>query len=311
MTRQRVLPVMTALLMATAGVAADEDPPALERLDAPAAVEFGNRLLREENAPGALEAYRHAGQLEPDAAEIDFNEGLGLFQLEEFEAARQAFEKAATSKKTRLANDATYGAATTYHAEALRSLDNPQAAIEKLEHAIQRYQSLLVNEPDHDAARDAHFKAAATRRQLIQLLEQQQEQPQQQQRDPEEEQDHEQDQSECDQPQSEDQQDQSDDQEQQEENASQDEQQQDAESQEPQPSESEEQQSEEQSSSSEDATEDEQEQVQQEQTAEQEDVSREQAERRLREMMQAIRDREKQRHERVRQVPVAPTEKDW
>ena len=43
----------------------------------------------------------------------------------------------------------------------------------------------------------------------------------------------------------------------------------------------------------------------------QEEVSREQAERKLREMMQALRERKERRRHPARLMPVRPVEKDW
>ena len=169
------VPVSVCLGLTVAGLAhADEKTPTLTSMSACQAVRSGNLQFAEGNAAEALKAYQHAEGLEPDALEIKFNEGVARYQLQEFELARKTFEAAATSPNTLLANDAIYSVGTTYHGQALESLDDPPTAIGNLENAIHRYQSVLANAPDHQAAREAHAKAASVRRQLRELLQQQQ-----------------------------------------------------------------------------------------------------------------------------------------
>jgi Ca-activated chloride channel family protein len=245
-------------------------------LDAPQAVRKGNSHLTNGQPDKALEAYRYAEELEPDAREIAFVEGLAHYDLKEFDAAREAFRKAALGNGS-LADDALYSLGVSDHAEALTNIDgNPQAALGLLEGAMRRYHDVLARQPEHTATRDANFKAAHMWRQLKQQLEQQQQQQQQDQDQEPNDEDTEQQQDQQQQGQDED------DQEQQQSDAS-------------------------------ERPEDQQEQRQQQQSQadKQEQVSREQAERRLREMMQAVRDRKKRRREQVPNVPIAPVDKDW
>ncbi len=282
------------------------------------AVRAGNAALREGKPAEALEAYARAEAIEPDAPEIAFSQGLAHYHAGNYGAARAAFERAAMAPDRQLADDAMYSLGTAYHAEALAQVAEPQVAMERLENAVQRYQSVLADAPDHAAAHDALRKAAVLRRQIHEQMQQQQ---QQQQQNPSDEQ----------------QEEQSDQRQQQSESQPQDQQQ---DSQEKQPSDSEEQGHEREESSaesSEQQTQDQstdqpsaadQQEEQSQRADEQDDVSkseeageasakederasREQAERRLREMMQALRDRQKQRREPPRRVPIAPVDKDW
>lgn len=277
---------------------AQDQPGSDEPLSAREAVRQGNRMLMDGDTDGALAAYEHARSLRPDAHEIPFVQGLGHFAKQEYDAARDAFEKAATSRDRALAGDALYSIGTCYHKEALESVDDPKHAVEKLESAIQRYQTVLDGQEDHSAARDAIFKAATMRRRLKKIIDEQ-EQQREQEKDGSDGQNEDEESSDQEQESRDGQQ--SDDQDQQ----SRDQQQQD---QSPEDQQGEQQDQEPSSSSDEsDKKQDEQQQSKQRQ----QDVSKEQAQRRQREMMQALRERLKQRRRPVRPMPVAPVEKDW
>jgi tetratricopeptide (TPR) repeat protein len=262
---------------------------------APKAVREGNIMLKAGDAASALEHYRQAETLKPNAREIAFDRGLGHYALGQFDEAREAFEKAAGGEGDALADDSVYSAGASDHTEALAKAAEPQLALSKLESAMQRYQSVLSRRPEHEAARDANYKAASVWRTLKQQLEQQQQQPNDQQDQNEEGEKQENQEQRPLQQQSKD--------EQKEQQSAQDQEQQ-----------SQEQKSEQQQSSSAEEQEKKEEQskeMQAQQQEEKEQVSREQAERKLREMMQALRDRKKLRPEEVRKVPISPVDKDW
>ncbi len=272
--------IALAVLLAAVPVMADPREPTkndLNELDARQAVRIGNERLTGGRPAMALEAYRHAGRLEPGAREIAFVEGLAHYDLKEFDDAREAFRRAAVPVDDDLADDALYSLGASDHLEALENLDgDPRLGLSLLESAMKRYHDVLARRPDHKAARDANFKAASIWRQLKEQLEQQQQRRQQ-----DENQDHNEEESE--------------------------EEQQSG----PQDQEGQQQEQREQQQTDADQPREEQEQQQQSAAQKQEQVSREQAERRLREMMQAIRDRKKSRRQHVQEVPIAPVDKDW
>ncbi len=280
--KRGVLLIGVTVFLGSLPAAADEREPAksdLSQLDARQAVREGNRQLTGGHPAEALEAYRHAEQLEPDSREIAFVEGLAHYDLKKFDQAREAFRRAAAPADDSLADDALYSLGVSDHAEALDSLDgNPKLALSLLENAMRRYHNVLAKRADHKAARDANFKAASMWRELKQQLEQQQQQQQ--------------------------------DKNQNEENGEQERQERDEDGQQGQPQYREEQQQQQQQSDAAEQPED-KEQQQQSQAEKQEQVSREQAERRLREMMQAIRDRKKVRRQRMPTLTIAPVDKDW
>lgn len=260
-------------------------------LSARAAVRKGNARLLEGDSPSALNAYAHAKELRPEAPQIPFVQGLAHLAQRDFDAARDAFRVVAASDNKRLANDALYSLGASYHLEALENSENPEQAIDKLESAMARYREVLAGTPDHAAARESDYKAASMRRQLKQLLEQQQQEQQEQNEDG--------DQGEQDQQPSDQDQQQSSDEQQDDQQQSSDEGQQ------------EEGDQEQQEQSGDESQEESEEDQQPAQMSEEEEISREQAERRLREMIQAIRERQKKRKNNVQKVPLPPVERDW
>lgn len=286
-----------ALIVSASAQTPPEDQPPSEPvaesfgdLSARAAVREGNAKLLEGDAVTALDAYSHAEELRPHAPQIPFAQGLAHLAQKDFDAARDAFRAVAASDNARLANDALYSLGVSYHLEAMENSENPKQAVEKLESAMARYREVLASAPNHAAARESDYKAAAMRRQLKQLLEQQQQQQQDQQGDQEEQEE--------DRQQS--------DQEQQEGGQQQDQEQQSSDQQQEEEGDQQQQQSADKSNDD-----SEEEKQQQAQKNEEEEISREQAERQLREMMQAIRERQKKRKSNVRKVSLPPVERDW
>lgn len=284
-----------ALIVSASAQTPPEDQPPSEPvaesfgdLSARAAVREGNAKLLEGDAVTALDAYSHAEELRPHAPQIPFAQGLAHLAQKDFDAARDAFRAVAASDNARLANDALYSLGVSYHLEAMENSENPKQAVEKLESAMARYREVLASAPNHAAARESDYKAAAMRRQLKQLLEQQQQQDQQGDQEEQEE----------DRQQS--------DQEQQEGGQQQDQEQQSSDQQQEEEGDQQQQQSADKSNDD-----SEEEKQQQAQKSEEEEISREQAERQLREMMQAIRERQKKRKSNVRKVSLPPVERDW
>lgn len=270
-------------------------------LNAYEAVHQGNERLKSGDPSAALALYNHAEEQAPDAREIAYARGLSHYALNEFEAAREAFQMASLGSDDALSGDAVYGEGTTFHAEALAATDDPQVALSKLENAMRRYHMVLSDRPEHAAARDANFKAASVWRQLKQQVEQQ---PQ-----------------DCDNPGDEESEDSDDNEKKKKQSSDGEPQQQDpseqSESEESQQQEQhqseQEQESQDQQQASSDNQQADEQQEQEASAAEQQEqqASKEQAERKLREMVQAQRQLRKNRRQRARLVPVKPVDKDW
>ncbi len=273
------------------------------------AIHAGNQRLIDGDAATALEAYERAALLEPNAPEIPFVQGLAQYAQQDYESARQSFERAATAEDAQLANDALYSLGTTYHAQALQQAqEDPEAAIESLEQALQRYRMVLDQNPQHEQAKDANRKAAAMRRQIREMMQQQE----QESEDGEENQDQEEQDKEKSDSNDQEKGDQDKDQEQQE--SDQDSEPQDSDKQDEASKDGDEKdQDKEQESESSDSEDKEQQKEQKEQQAKQQQESEtsKQAKRQLREMMQDMRDRKKNRKQPVQRMPIKPVEKDW
>jgi Ca-activated chloride channel family protein len=298
--------VIVALYVLVAGDVRSEDILAdIEKLGAHDAVHEGNVRLLEGDSEWALKAYDHAGKLEPDALEIPFSKGIGHLNLKQYDEARRAFEKAALSRNKALAADAMYGIGAAHHAEALSKMTNPQEALPQLEDAMQQYRRTLADYPDHRASREANAKAARMWRKVREQLQQQQQQ--QQSKDENKPEDKENQDQQEQQP--------SDDQKQQESDEHQQEQQQDGQpldkkdEQQAQQSEQEQENEEQQQQAKSEEQKDEERQAAQ--AKEEDRNSQEQADRRLREMMQMLKNRQKTRKEKIEKAPVRPVDKDW
>ena len=311
---------------------ADASTGAVEVDSASQAVSLGNRLLRAGRPGDALEAYARAEALQPGAPEVAFGQGLAHYALKDYSQARESFQRAATADYARLANDALYSLGTTFHAEALDEMDAQprpsEVSLAGIEDAMRRYQQVLASQPEHDAARDALFKAAVVRRRIRELL--QEVQPQssssQSQEEPE---------SKEEQPPKQDSGDHQEEQEPSPEDSQAAQSQKDEEKRES--SESQQRENTEDSNDSSESSESSEESETQpdaatseaaEQEAQpqessssaenktdsvdrEEQASREQAQRQLREMMQSLRQRSKLRPQRTQPLRLAPVEKDW
>ena len=273
-----MITLIAGLLTAQPETVVQEAPDEFVSLSAREIVREGNRLLTEGDAGSALAAYERAGQLAPDAREIVFGLGLAQFELKKFDEARSSFRQIAATANDALATDAKYSLGACDHVEALDNTDDTELALSLLESAMRHYHGVLDAQPDHEAAQDANYKAASVWRKIKEIMQQQ---PPPQDCDNENDEKKE-DQNEGD-----------------EEKKSQ-----------PSDQDQDRQQDEQEQKSSED---DEESQPQEQQSVEQKkkQVSREQAERQLREMMQALRQRQKARQQPVMKIPVAPVEKDW
>ncbi len=139
---------------------------------APALVREGNSALLAKDFEAALKRYTQAQSLRPDALELDFNRGLGLFAAGRLDEARRAFERASLSPDPGLAEGAHYGQAAVDHMQAMSAEDLKQT-VAQLEKAMRRYHDILQANPEHAPAREANRKAAMLWRQAREELQKQ------------------------------------------------------------------------------------------------------------------------------------------
>lgn len=291
------------------------------------AVRRGNELLKKSDPKSALDQYEEAARSLPEAREIAFDEGLAQHALGNQEQARTSFQKAMLDPPDSLSDDALYSLGAIDHSEALAPNADPKQKIGKLESAMEKYQEVLSRRPEHAAARDANQKAATYWRQIKQQMEQQKQQQQSQDnnQDKDEKQDQNQDQKQADNQK----QDQKQDQQSQQQQQQAQKQDQQAKQQKSDQSQNADQQQKDQQQQSAQAKKDEKKdqkesedaQAQKSDEKQSEDqkpsadqtamITREQAERQLREMMQAMQDRNKLHREDVTPPPAPAKSKDW
>jgi len=142
------------------------------------AVHRGNELLEKNDPKAALDEYENAEKSMPEAREIAFDEGLAQHALGNDDQARSSFGKAMADPPDALSDDALYSLGAIDHTEALAPSGDPKQKLSKLESAMEKYQEVLTHRPDHAEARDANRKAATYWRQIKQQLEQQKQQQQ-------------------------------------------------------------------------------------------------------------------------------------
>jgi len=298
--------------------ASDLPPPSLGTSSA-AVVREANRMMQTGEIAQALERYRRVLDEHPDERAVLFNSGLANFQLGDYAAARDAFERASLSDDPALATDALYGIAACDYAEGLglRGSD-PKLGLQKTQRALSGLHDVLSFDSAHEGAADARLKAAALWNQLKQIIEQQ---PPQQQ--PSENNDENQDQEDSEQQGGQQSQQNQDQQEQDQPNRDPSQQQPQDENQQPQdqqdPLQAQQQQ---QAAEQQEAQEEQQQQQQQaeqnkeeQQTAatedEKEEQTREEALRQLRRLMDRQRLNQQRRREFTPPLPVQRVEKDW
>jgi len=259
--------------------------------DARELVARANEAYRQGQYEAALEAYNKAEVALPESPRVAYNQGLTHYQMGDYAAARNHFNRALLTRDLDLEAAVKYNLGNVAYASALQKMSAPQEAIELLQQSISHYRDALeLNPRDEDA--QANIQTAQLMiKDLLDKLKQQQEQQQQNQDQQDQQQ-----QQDSSQPQQGDQGKQDQDKQQQ----GDQEQQPDGE---PQPGDQPDgqQQQEPQEAQADD---------QEAQQAEAREMSREEAER----LLQSVRDRERQRREeqaRSMRVHQAPVRKDW
>jgi Ca-activated chloride channel family protein len=291
----RIAAVLVATALATPVHAAERSPREL--------VVDANKLISAGEFQKALDAYKSAEVMLPDAPELAYDQGVAYYRLKDYAKAREQFSKALTTRDLTLEARAKYNLGNCAYAESLQKLSDLQAAIDGLRQAISHYRDALeINPNDNDARANIEMAQLL----IKDLLDKQKQQQEQQKQNPDQKQDQQkQDQQQQDQQQ-------------------QNQQQQNPESQpSSQPSESQEQkqdqkqdqqrqqqQQQQEQKAADDQQKQDQREAQKPQSGEKRAMTQQEAER----LLQAVRDREKQhqdqqaRRVRVKRVPV---EKDW
>jgi len=122
-------------------------------------VRQGNMLYNQQEYPKAIEKYHEALQNDSESDMINFNTGAALYQTGDYAQAQEHFQKALLSEDAALKQSAHYNLGNTLYrlAEGVGP-QNPQAAVEPLEHSLVQYeQALKIDPQDQDARANYQF----------------------------------------------------------------------------------------------------------------------------------------------------------
>ncbi len=147
-------------------------------------IQQGNAAYQSGNYEEALSAYDEASVDAPEAPEIYYNRGAVFYRQEDYDQAKQAFEKAALkSVEPILESRSLYNLGNCAFREAERQRDSDlQKAFESCEAAIKRYQDALRRNPELvNAAENIEIVRLYMKALLDEIEKQKQEQQQQQQ----------------------------------------------------------------------------------------------------------------------------------
>jgi len=136
-------------------------------------VREGNRLYADGNYLEAHDRYTDAQVDAPEMRELDFNVGDTLYKQRKYEAALDAYSRAAATIQPAIEADAYYNIGNCKY-----MLGEQQGALQLMREAIDAYRHALSIDPDDV---DAKFNIEYVQRRIKELLSQQQQQQQQQQ----------------------------------------------------------------------------------------------------------------------------------
>lgn len=166
------LPLLASLLAFPARAETGFDVDSAKRINA------ANDLVRDGKYDQALASYGEVNPTTADRAELDYNRAVAHYRSGDIDSARSAFEQASTSTTAPLAAAARYNLGNCFYTDATHIVEqDPAAAIDALQQAIDHYRGALASDPNLVDAR-ANIELAS---EWIKRLQQQEKQQQQQQ----------------------------------------------------------------------------------------------------------------------------------
>ncbi len=155
-----------------------------------------NEAYRAGQFEEALRAYNEAEVDLPESPEVAYNQGLAKFKLGDFAGARNAFMRALGTRDIDLEAGAKYNLGNVAYASALEKMSDLQEAVELLKQSIGHYRDALEIAPSDEDARANIELAQLLIKDLLDKLKKEQEQQQQENQDQQENQEQQQDQQE-------------------------------------------------------------------------------------------------------------------
>lgn len=145
-------------------------------------VEQGNLAFADGKFDEALSAYREAEVSLPASAELAYNLGAAHFKLNDYSAARDAFNRALLTRDLGLEAKAKYNLGDVAYISALDKQSEPSEALDLAKTAMGHYRDAIeLNAEDEDARQNIEI-AQLFIKDMMDKLKQQQEQQQDQQK---------------------------------------------------------------------------------------------------------------------------------
>jgi len=139
-------------------------------------VSRANQALANGEFEAALEGYRQAEVLVPDAPALIYDQAVAYYRMRDFAKARELFSRALTTRDLELEARAKFNLGNCQYSEALEKMANLQEAIDQLRTAIEYYLDVLEIAPDDVDARTNIETAQLLIKDLLDKLKNQQEQ---------------------------------------------------------------------------------------------------------------------------------------
>ena len=152
--------------------------------DGPSAREWAKRAeaaLGAGEFEKALEAYKQAEVTMPTSPELAYNRGVAHYKLGQYDDAREYFSKALSTRDLSLEAKCKFNLGNVAYASALGRLTDLQQAIDLAKTAMGRYRDALELDPTDEDARENIEKAQLFIKDLLDKLKKQQEEQQQDQ----------------------------------------------------------------------------------------------------------------------------------
>jgi Ca-activated chloride channel family protein len=139
--------VFLMVLLVALPVRAQTEADAREKVDASLSA------LKAGEYEKALEGFRDAEVSLPESSELAYNRGVALYRLGEFDEAKGAFAESLSTRDLSLEQRAKFNLGNCAYAQALQRLTDYAGAIEDLRRAIEHYRDALELDPDDQDAR--------------------------------------------------------------------------------------------------------------------------------------------------------------
>ncbi|MBN1511974.1 MAG: tetratricopeptide repeat protein [Phycisphaerae bacterium] len=147
------MPTVKALIAMLVVMAAAMPARGQTEADARKKVDASMAALKAGEYEKALEGFRDAEVSFPESSELAYNRGVALYRLGDFDEAKEAFASALSTRDLALEQKAKFNLGNCAYSQSLQKLTDYAGAIEDLRRAIDYYRDALELDPDDQDAR--------------------------------------------------------------------------------------------------------------------------------------------------------------